>query len=254
VAKKKSCPNCESDFFEYIDVFNVGSLTDQHYEIEISADDLTKRLASAAEVAARLGAPTSLGVEEEVGHLVKPKLTWEDFIQSHYQKKQEELGRNDWASPRIRPLFAGLYIPKKKQIRLKTLILVDRSTSMSNEDASYGLSQTQALGDKCDGWVLCFDTKPYYEAVSKIENADAENLRQVKFKGGGATQITSSFETYEKELGKMDLILIITDGAIFDLENLRKLGAPKDTQVVWLITSHQEFKAPFGRVFFLRND
>lgn len=148
-----------------------------------------------------------------------------------------------------------MYAPKKKTIHFDLLVLIDRSCSVSNEQANYGLSQLQVLGESVSGFVVCFDTEPYYDAMTKIDYATLDELQKVAYNGGGGTCIGSSLYSYEQIIGPVDMVIIITDGAIFDMNEVNKKGIPNiDTQYLWLLTQRcSDFNPNFGRVFDLNN-
>ncbi len=247
---------CDTDEYEIIDVFGVGSLTDLHMDTDITEEELAQRYQNAAENARRMGSPIGSGLMEELGSLIAPKMTWEDFISITLGNKKEGIGKNDWGTPRSRALFYGQYLPKKKLNVFRILVLVDRSGSVSKEDATYGVSQIQVLGLSIEGYVVCFDTVPYYETATHIESGELGELLKIQYTGGGGTALTPTLYSYEKELGPVDLVVILTDGGIFDLGELSKKGSPNnDTQFLWILTTlNSGFKPPFGRVFNLNND
>jgi predicted metal-dependent peptidase len=252
---EKKC-KCDGDDIEIIDVFGAGSLTDVHMDTNITEEELAQRYQNAVEGARRMGAKMSPALQEELGILIAPKMTWEDFVAISLGSKKEGIGKNDWGSPRSRALFYGQYLPKKKLNVFKVLVLVDRSGSVSKEDATYGVSQLQVLGLSIEGYVVCFDTVPYYETATHIENAELGELLKIQYTGGGGTALASTIYSYEKEYGPVDMVVILTDGAIFDLEELNKRGSPNsETQFLWILTSlNAAFKPPFGRSFNLKND
>lgn len=253
--QEKIC-RCESDDYEILDIFSAGSLVDLHIDSRITEDELAERFQSAADNAKRMGGTLGQGIQDELGTLLTPKMTWEDFILITLGSKKEGVGRSDWGSPRSRALFYGQYLPKKKLNVFKVLILVDRSGSVSNEQATYGLSQIQVLGLSIEGFVVCFDTVPYYDSATKIDSAELDELLRIKFEGGGGTLLATSLYSYEKELGPVDMVIVLTDGAIFDMHELEKRGSPnQDTQFLWILSERNpSFKPGFGRIFQLDNN
>lgn len=241
---------------EYIDVFDAGSLTDLHLESDITEDELVKRFQDAAHNVAHFGGNLSPGIQSDLDNLSAPRMSWEDFVSFHIGSKKEGEGKNDWSRPRSRALMAGLFLPRKKRIVFKLLVLVDRSASVTKEKATYGLSQIQALSHSVEGYVVCFDTVAYWESKGYIESATPDQLLQLEFTGGGGTVLAPALYSYEEELEPVDMLIVITDGGIFDLEKINSIGSPNlNTQVVWILTeSNANFKPSFGRVFNLDND
>ena len=90
--------------------------------------------------------------------------------------------------------------------------------------------------------------------MTLIKKADNESLSKAKVVGRGGTNVSSLFKEYEEHCGKVDLIMIATDGFLYDTE-LESCKPPKGVDVIWLITSHNpNFKPKFGRVFHLKNE
>ena len=238
-----------------IDIFGIGNLTDQHIPSDISENELAQRFQSVIENASRMGGLVGDSLLEDLGILSAPKMTWEDFIILTLGSKKEGIGKNDWGAPRSRALFYGQYLPKKKLDIFRVLILVDRSNSVSKEDATYGVSQIQALGLSIEGFVVCFDTVPHYASATKIDSGSIEELLKIQYAGGGGTLLAPTLYSYEKELGPADMVIIFTDGGIFDMQELNKRRQPNtQTEFLWVLTERNPgFRAPFGRVFFLKN-
>lgn len=245
-------PNGDS---EYIDPFGDGFDTiDSHMDSDISEDELGKRMAEAVESARKMAGKIPGGLTEELGELIAPKLTWQDFIRSKIMKIRRGMGKNDWQSPKSRPLFSGLFVPQKRDYFVDMLVAYDCSGSMSSSDIAFGVSQLQSLDTKVSPWMLPFDCIAYWKDMIKLKAAKTEELKSTKVVGRGGTDIRKVFEEYEDHCGKVDIIVAITDGYLSDFE-LKGITQKKGTDIIWLITSHNpNFKAPFGKVFHILNE
>ena len=223
-------------------------------DCDVSEDELAKRLYDAAEMAKRLGGKVPMGMEDEIGQLIAPKIRWEDIVRQMMTKKRDGKGRNDWQRPKSRPLFAGLYVPKKQDIFLNVLVAYDCSGSMSADDIAHGLSQLQVIDTRGELSCCAFDCVAYWDQMVKIKKADKENLSKLVACGRGGTAVNLVFNEYEKHCGKVDLIIVISDNYLSDTElnDVKKPG--KETDVLWLCTSDNKWKPPFGRLKSLRND
>jgi predicted metal-dependent peptidase len=248
------CPTCGGGDSEYVDPFGHGDLTDEHMDCDVSEDELAKRLYDAAEMAKRLGGKIPLGMEDEIGELLAPKIRWEDIVRQLMTKKRDGMGRNNWQKPKSRPLFAGLYVPKKEDYFLNILVAYDCSGSMSAEDIAHGISQLQVIDTRGELSCVAFDCVAYWDQMVKIKKADKENLAKLIAVGRGGTAVNLVFNQYEKHCGKVDLIIIISDLYLSDTElnDVKKPG--KETDVLWLCTSENKWRPPFGRVKSLRNE
>lgn len=247
--------SCNSDDYEDLDPFGVGNLTDTHIDMLLTEDELAQRLYDVVENAKRMGGDISSAIELGVAELIAPKMTWEDFVSIQMGTKKNGGSRNDWSIPKSRSLFSGLYLPKKRSPYFKLLILIDRSGSVSDEQAAYGISQFQSISNNIEGYAVCFDTKPYYEHMTILESAEPSELLKIKQVGGGGTAISSSLYSYLDEIGEVDMVAIITDGYIFDMNEVNAKGIPDPkSQVIWILNENNpSFKPSFGRVFNLKN-
>lgn len=252
-----SCPECgdENGDSEWFDPFGgAGDTLDDHLDTDVSEEDLAKRLSDAIDIAKKMGGTVSGGLEDELGAMVAPRITWQDIIRQQMTKKRRGYGRSDWTSPKKRPLFAGLYVPSKRDYHLTILAAYDCSGSMGPDDISFGLSQLQVLDEKGEIYCIPWDTKVFWNDMVKINKADKENLSKVKRKGLGGTAVKEVFE-YEEHIGKVDMVIIITDSFLSDGELNNIKIPPKETSVLWLVTSHNAaFKPKIGRVLNLRNE
>jgi predicted metal-dependent peptidase len=143
--------------------------------------------------------------------------------------------------------------PKRKSYYAHFGCLLDTSGSMSTEDMAFGLSQLQSLDERSEGTITCGDAEIYWEQSTKIRKMSPDELNKVKVVGRGGTMFSSYFSDYEKhkEVGECDFLIVISDGYLMDTDIAEMKNPGKD--VIWLITSDCDFKAPFGRVFQLRD-
>lgn len=250
-----SCSGCGGDDTEYIDPFGAGETLDDHIDSDVSEEQLAKRISDAMEIAKRMAGKIPGALEDELGLLTNPTLSVWDFIRNRLLKVRNGLGKTDWQRPKSRPMFAGLYVPQRKTYQTTFLAAYDCSGSMSQEDIAYGISQLQCLGDGGEGYLLPWDTTPYYESMVKIHKADMDTLKLAKVKGRGGTAFADVLNTYEEHCPKIDMIICITDGYLYDNELVNAKPLKKGVDMIWIITSHNpNFKPKFGRVFHLRGE
>jgi len=248
------CSECGGDDSEYVDPFGAGDTLDDHIDSDVSEEELGKRISDAMEIAKKMAGKVPGALEDELGSLISPTLSVWDFIRTRLIKARTGVGKNDWARPKSRPMFAGLYSPKKRSHHLNFLCGFDTSGSMSSEDIVFGLSQLQCIDDQGEGFTVGWDSKVYWETMVKLKKVDRESLQKSKVVGRGGTCVSDLFNEYEEHCGKVDMIVVITDGYLFDGE-LNNVKIPKGVDVVWIITSHNPgFKPAFGRVFHLRGE
>jgi len=240
------CPVCGGG----IDIFGIGGTVDEHFDTEESEEKLAKRISDAMEAAKRMAGTVPSALEDELGKLTAPKVTWQDIVRTRLYKARSGNGRNDWTRFKTRPMFAGLMVPKRRSYYAHFGCLLDTSGSMSRDDMSFGLSQLQSLDERSEGTIVPADAEVYWDKATRIRKATAEEICKVKITGRGGTMFGSFFDEYEKNIGTCDFLIVITDGYLLtsDIAGMKNPGI----DVIWLITSGTSFTAPFGRVFDLR--
>lgn len=239
----------------YFDVLGArGNTLDDHVDADMSEEELAKRIADAVEGCRKMAGKVPGGLEDELGELLAPKLTWQDFMRMVIVKQKEGRGKSDWNKPKTRQMFAGLYTPKQRRKYVRILAACDSSGSMSADDIAFGVSQLQVLDDSAEGVLVFWDTVAYWKDKTVLSKFKKEDLQKAKVSGRGGTCVSLVFNEYEDKdkCGPVDLIVIMTDGYLYDGE-LKDVKKPK-VPVIWLITSdNKSFSAPFGRIFNLHN-
>src|SRR6185369_23157 len=244
---KGCCDECGGGF----DIFGFGSTLDDHMDTEESEEKLAKRISDAMEAAKKMAGYVPGALEDELGKLTAPKVTWQDIIRTRLLKARAGNGRNDWTRFRTRPMFTGLLVPKRKNYYAHFGCLLDTSGSMSKEDMAFGLSQLSALDERSEGTIVPADATIYWDKATKIKKANFEELAKVKIFGRGGTKYAEFFTDYEQNIGDCDFLIVITDGYLLDTDVAEMKHPGKD--VIWLITSGSSFNPPFGRAFDLRS-
>jgi predicted metal-dependent peptidase len=241
------CDHCGDGF----DIFGFGDTVDDHMDTSESEEKLAKRMAEALESARKMAGYIPGSLEDEIGKLTAPKVTWQDIIRTRLLKARIGHGRNDWTRFRSRPMFTGLLIPKRKSYFASFGCLLDTSGSMSSDDMAFGISQLQSLDERSEGVITSGDAEIYWDKSLKIKTCNADELSKIKPCGRGGTMFADYFIDYEKNIGKCDFLIIITDGYLMDSDvaSMKDPGIP----VIWLITSTCDFSPPFGRPFYLRS-
>jgi predicted metal-dependent peptidase len=243
---KGGCGECGGGF----DIFGFGNTLDDHMDTEESEEKLAKRISDAMEAARKMAGYIPAALEDELGKLTAPKVTWQDIIRTRLLKARAGNGRNDWTRFRSRPMFTGLLVPKRKNYYAHFGCLLDTSGSMSKDDMAFGLSQLAVLDERSEGTIVPADATIYWDKATKVKKANFEELAKVKIFGRGGTKYAEFFTDYEKNIGKCDFIIVVTDGFLLDTDvaDMKHPGI----DVIWLITSGSSFNPPFGRAFDLR--
>jgi predicted metal-dependent peptidase len=233
-----------------VDIFDIGGTLDDHMDSTESEEKISKRIYEAIQTAKKMAGQIPAGLEDELGILSAPKISWRDVIRSKLLKSRSGHGRNDWTRFKSRPMFAGLMVPKSKSYYANFGCLLDTSGSMSQEDMAFGISQLISLDEKAEGTITCGDCEIYWDSSTKIRKANPEELSKVKVVGRGGTMFSQYFKDYKEYIGECDFLICITDGYLGDEDFMVDPGIP----VYWLITSgHSSFKPAFGKSFDLMN-
>lgn len=234
-----------------VDIFGLGGTVDDHMDTSESEEKLAKRISDAMEAAKKMAGYIPAALEDELGKLTAPKVTWQDIIRTRLLKARAGNGRNDWTRFRSRPMFTGLLVPKRKNYYAHFGCLLDTSGSMSKEDMAFGLSQLCALDERSEGTIVPADAEIYWDKATKIKRAVPEEISKTKIFGRGGTKYAEFFSDYEKHIEKCDFLIVITDGFLIDTD-VAEMKHP-GIDVIWLITSGSVFNPPFGRAFDLRS-
>lgn len=234
-----------------IDVFQLGGTVDEHIDAEESEEKIAKKISDAMEAAKKMAGVVPLALEEELGKLIAPKISWRDIIRTRILKARSGNGKNDWTRFKSRPMFSGLLVPKRKNFYAHFGCLLDTSGSMTQDDLIFGISQLASLDDRSEGVVTPADSEIYWDKSTKLKNCSQEELSKIKVVGRGGTVFGSYFSDYEKHVGKCDFLIVITDGYLSETDLVEMKNPGIDT--IWLITSGTSFKPPFGRAFNIKD-
>jgi predicted metal-dependent peptidase len=242
----EGCPECG----EGVDIFGFGDTIDDHMDTSETEEKLAKRMADAVEAAKKMAGHVPAGLEDELGLLTAPKISWQDVIRSRLLRSRSGNGRNDWTRFRSRPMFTGCLVPKRRNYFAKFGCLLDSSGSMSQDDMAYGISQLQALDERSEGTIVCCDAECYWDNAIKIRSCKIDELTKVKITGRGGTNLHLFINEYEKHIGQCDFLIVLTDAYLLDsdLANMKNPGIP----VYWIVTSAASFDPPFGKVMDLK--
>lgn len=240
---------CCSGCGDGIDIFGLGGTVDDHMDTTESEEKLAKRISEAMNAASKMAGHIPASLEEELGKLIAPKITWQDIIRTRLLKARQGNGKNDYTRFRTRPMSLGLLMPKKKSYYAHFGCLLDTSGSMSKDDMAFGLSQLCALDERSEGTIVPADASIYWDKATKIKKATADEVNKVKVVGRGGTKFSEFFTDYEKNIGICDFLIVITDGWLLD-QDVAEMKNP-GIDVIWLVTSGSNFNAPFGRCFDL---
>lgn len=167
----------------------------------------------------------------------KPVLPWKLILQRFLHASAKN--KYSWRRPSKR--FNDIYMPSRMGNGLSRVdFLIDTSGSISQEEFNLFLTEVNS--------VLKF-FNPKEIGVSQFDDhfrgtktlTRYQDISKVVFNGGGGTCIKDSLEVLGSYPTKA--IVVLTDGHIFDLENLKEPVVP----VVWCVYDNKDFACPFGK-------
>ena len=157
------------------------------------------------------------GLTRIVNELLKPKVDWRILLRQILRSGLGKIYISTYRrKSRKHPDLPGL----KKFTNPTVHILVDTSGSISEEELTQFISEVHSICSSNKVFVYPFDARTYdiIEARSKFE---VISKVLPKLKGGGGTEIADSLEKTIERINYMDIVVILTDGYIYDLDNDR---------------------------------
>ena len=170
------------------------------------------------------------------------KIPWKEVLQRFVQV----LSKNDydWKLPNRRYMGGNIYAPRIRSYEIgKVLFFGDTSGSVGNEEMNITASEIQHACSMINAefWIAWIDDHMQGEPIEIDKNEYPLILHP---KGGGGTDFRPGFEWVDKEDFDPICVIYITDGFCNDF--------PKEPNypVLWLITSKDIFKPPFGETCY----
>lgn len=205
---------------------------DLHEQIQ----DMIVRAATQAQLDGNTPGSIPGDVQVFLEKLLKPKLAWNRIL-SKYIKS---LSKSDYSFKKPnRRFMPKYYLPGLKSEKLMDIaIAIDTSGSVSQQDFDRIVSEVYGIFRMMKPnkiTVIHFDT-----AIKSVDSVKSIlDLKNIKFKGDGGTDITQVAQWAIKNEPK--LLLIFTDGAFRAIKEVPKLP------VIWLIHQNPKFVPPFGK-------
>ncbi|MDD2789039.1 MAG: VWA-like domain-containing protein [Sulfurimonas sp.] len=185
---------------------------------------------------------------EMIQEVIRPKIDLETLLHSYMSESFFDK-ESSFAHPNRRFIHQGLYLPgyKHERSRLKLIIALDRSMSISNNTFSKFLGIIDGvlrMGADFEVTVIPFDE---HVDTKKIVRYNSQDIRQaIAFeKGNGGTLIEPLFE-YIKTQGEMDSTLIVLSDGLFRIEKTPEINT------LFLVSQKKNMQRleRFGDVFY----
>lgn len=221
--------------------------TDEHNGVGEVSEEAQEQFISevASDIDKCVGKSNSLScINRGISKLKKVNYNWRTILRKYMQS----FIRNDytWKRPSKRGRSMGLYLPSvKKDNTIKIGVAIDVSGSVSQEQLQDLLnliysSLYQLINFEIYIWL--FSGIVHKETLLKILPNKRESIENIKLISNGATNIKSNidFVNKTKELNKLDLLIIMTDG-YDDIITMKY-----DRNLLWCIIDNHNFINPSG--------
>jgi predicted metal-dependent peptidase len=208
-------------------------------ELKRHITDITVKASIQSEMAGEHPGTLPAEVRRVLKEALNPRLPFE-IILANYMTAQYGASDYTFAKPNRR-FFPDVYMPGVQSPNLCNIACAfDVSGSVTDEELnSFGagvrIIMEQLLPEKIT--VIEFDTELHGEPKELTEGTIVEDI---KFHGGGGTDVTPVFRWANKN--KPEVILIFTDGG-FDMPDM---GV--DSDIIWIIHGNPNWAADNGKV------
>jgi predicted metal-dependent peptidase len=187
-------------------------------------DDQLKRewreCAAQSQMAGRQAGTHEGNLLAELLDVPPPKVRWSEVLRGALYRAIAEAGRDDVAwSRRSRRSTTEIILPGGITYRCKAAVVIDSSGSMSDEDLSRCVAETTSIVNNCRVPVfLVVHDHAVQEACWIRPGAKSMVHANIKkrMKGRGGTSFDEAYTRVEKEPGKFNAMVHLTDGEVYD--------------------------------------
>jgi len=194
------------------------------------------------------------GLKRIVERLLKPQVNWKTLLrQAFYEGYGKTIVASYSRPSRKHPDFPGI----RRFTTPRCHFGIDCSGSISKEELAQAVSETYAISKTCHMELLVtpWDTETYEATVVKKPGDVTRKLAR-RLRGYGGTEIEPWLRLVDKNMKPRDLVVVFTDGDIFDIETERVKQlfnriASKASVAIFL-TTHREHHIPGWKTIKLR--
>jgi predicted metal-dependent peptidase len=235
---------------EICNIVKSGKLSDDHSmwgkaEIEPGLKEEWRENVSRTRQLIKTQGLATDNLDDIINDLLEPKLNWRELLHNAILNSI----KNDYRliPPNKRHIWRNMYLPSLKlDEQLDVAFVVDTSGSMSANDVAQGLTELVNICNQFSNYRI-FYVQADYNIQSIIEitpgNLDIEKIKKITGRGGTRFPVSEIVDKIYHEYNTTPLMLIyFTDGygGI--------AGHEPDCQVIWLVTSQNNFNPEFGVV------
>jgi|TARA_B110000902_G_scaffold240021_1_gene289181 predicted metal-dependent peptidase len=174
-------------------------------------------------------------IQREVNKLTNPKLDWRTILQNY----MSTFAKNDYSFRKPnRRFFPNYHLPSLySEDTGEIAIAIDTSGSVSKEEFTAFLCEINSIKENLNPkltTIIDFDTR-----VRKVHSlTEDENIGDIKFHGGGGTNLDCVFDYYGKN--KPTVLIVFSD-----LHCKRIVEDPK-YPVIWIVVNNSRATTNFG--------
>jgi len=190
---------------------------------EGSEDELEERwkeVLENAQLAAKVAGREPLGAMlAEINSILKPKVDWRALLRTAVS-----IGLQKHISTWKRLSRKSDNFPGFQRFGLKEVYaLIDTSGSISGHELEQFLGEIYGAAKCAKVLVRCFDAD-VYEKLEVKRPSDAKTIAK-KMRGGGGTRITPALKKTLQEMRSGSVVVVMTDGHLFDEDEAKPLFA-----------------------------
>ena len=237
---------CGKDFEDELErqfLDDVGDPGLQEHELKQLIKDTARHVIAQASGGASLRAYTPSALQRWADEYASPsrRLPWAKLLERKARNLLTVNGQRNYSydKPARRQATYGYgsgtpVLPRLSGNRPRVAVAVDVSGSVCDRDLDQMVSQLQSItrGLRSKISVCAFDDT--LKGPKKVSNV--KNARDI-LRGGGGTVVANVFDTYNKPTNRPDVLIIMTDGCIWDAPTV----APK-YHVIWCLVGQYRRK------------
>ncbi|MEM2613249.1 MAG: VWA-like domain-containing protein [Nitrososphaerota archaeon] len=188
-----------------------------------------------------------LGLKRIVDELLKSKIRWQSLLKQALKVGFGKIVVESWKrASRKADDFPGV-----RRFTLPTVwTLIDMSASISDEEAKQFLSEVYDIAGHYPVKVICWDTRAYDIIEAKSRNEVIIKVLN-KLRGYGGTEIRSALEKTISNMRFRDVVVVLTDGEIYDidLDEVKQLlsDVASKASIAILVSTRRELNIPNWR-------
>ena len=183
-------------------------------------------------ISAKIAGSQLTSIEERVlREITKPKVKWSTIFRNSVISYVRELVINTWRFRNRRvPILPGHQLISKPNV----WIFVDASASITDKEFNQFMSEVYHISKEVsDVKVITWDIEVTGEYGLKDRNA----ISKIKFRGGRGTTFSPIIKQYLKKIMPSDVVIVLTDGCWYDVEESEKILKKINAYKVLVTTS-----------------